>query len=72
MVWSCSLTENVDGTMNCQQVAFRLYKVAGEARFLLWAVCSILLQVRCIFPSLKVLMTRYTCSFNYFEQGNLI
>lgn len=28
-----------------QQVAFKLYKVAGEERFLLWAVCSILLQV---------------------------
>ncbi|KAG0563622.1 hypothetical protein KC19_8G046000 [Ceratodon purpureus] len=27
-----------------QQVAIRLYKVAGEERFLLWAVCSILLQ----------------------------
>ncbi|KAI3819684.1 hypothetical protein L1987_13531 [Smallanthus sonchifolius] len=30
-----------------QQIAIRMYKVAGEERFLLWAVCSIQLQVFC-------------------------
>lgn len=30
-----------------QQTAIKMYKVVGEERFLLWAVCSILLQVLC-------------------------
>ncbi|XP_042014596.1 N-terminal acetyltransferase B complex auxiliary subunit NAA25-like isoform X1 [Salvia splendens] len=30
-----------------QQIAIKMYKTAGEERFLLWAVCSILLQVCC-------------------------
>ncbi|KAI4368924.1 hypothetical protein MLD38_017425 [Melastoma candidum] len=30
-----------------QQTAIKMYKVAGEERFLLWAVCSIQLQVLC-------------------------
>ncbi|XP_076930880.1 N-terminal acetyltransferase B complex auxiliary subunit NAA25-like [Bidens hawaiensis] len=30
-----------------QQIAIKMYKVAGEERFLLWAVCSIQLQVLC-------------------------
>ncbi|KAL8128991.1 hypothetical protein V2J09_018146, partial [Rumex salicifolius] len=28
-----------------QQTALKLYKIAGEERFLLWAICSIMLQV---------------------------
>lgn len=28
------------------QTAIRMYKLVGEERFLLWAVCSIQLQVR--------------------------
>ncbi|XP_024982120.1 N-terminal acetyltransferase B complex auxiliary subunit NAA25 isoform X3 [Cynara cardunculus var. scolymus] len=30
-----------------QQIAIKMYKIAGEERFLLWAVCSIQLQVFC-------------------------
>ncbi|XP_057487729.1 N-terminal acetyltransferase B complex auxiliary subunit NAA25-like isoform X1 [Actinidia eriantha] len=30
-----------------QQIAIKMYKVGGEERFLLWAVCSIQLQVLC-------------------------
>ncbi|XP_027090776.1 N-terminal acetyltransferase B complex auxiliary subunit NAA25 isoform X1 [Coffea arabica] len=30
-----------------QQIAIKMYKVVGEERFLLWAVCSIQLQVFC-------------------------
>ncbi|KAL8525801.1 hypothetical protein ACS0TY_015154 [Phlomoides rotata] len=30
-----------------QQIAIKMYKTAGEERFLLWAVCSIQLQVCC-------------------------
>ncbi|KAK9065965.1 hypothetical protein SSX86_015367 [Deinandra increscens subsp. villosa] len=30
-----------------QQIAIKMYKIAGEERFLLWAVCSIQLQVLC-------------------------
>ncbi|GER30478.1 tetratricopeptide repeat protein [Striga asiatica] len=30
-----------------QQIAIKMYKIAGEERFLLWAVCSIQLQVCC-------------------------
>ncbi|XP_010685884.2 N-terminal acetyltransferase B complex auxiliary subunit NAA25 isoform X2 [Beta vulgaris subsp. vulgaris] len=30
-----------------QQTAIKMYKLAGEERFLLWAVCSIQLQVSC-------------------------
>ncbi|KAJ0926355.1 putative tetratricopeptide-like helical domain superfamily [Helianthus annuus] len=30
-----------------QQIAIKMYKVSGEERFLLWAVCSIQLQVFC-------------------------
>ncbi|KAL3616220.1 hypothetical protein CASFOL_039610 [Castilleja foliolosa] len=30
-----------------QQIAIKMYKAAGEERFLLWAVCSIQLQVCC-------------------------
>ncbi|XP_047312876.1 N-terminal acetyltransferase B complex auxiliary subunit NAA25-like isoform X2 [Impatiens glandulifera] len=30
-----------------QQIAIKMYKIVGEERFLLWAVCSIQLQVLC-------------------------
>ncbi|XP_073144284.1 N-terminal acetyltransferase B complex auxiliary subunit NAA25 isoform X1 [Henckelia pumila] len=30
-----------------QQIAIKMYKIAGEERFLMWAVCSIQLQVCC-------------------------
>ncbi|CAH9109432.1 unnamed protein product [Cuscuta epithymum] len=30
-----------------QQIAIKMYKIAGEERFLIWAVCSIQLQVIC-------------------------
>ncbi|KAI3806273.1 hypothetical protein L1987_22172 [Smallanthus sonchifolius] len=30
-----------------QQIAIKMYKIAGEERFLLWAACSIQLQVLC-------------------------
>lgn len=30
-----------------QQIAIKMYKIAGEEKFLLWAVCSIQLQVLC-------------------------
>jgi N-terminal acetyltransferase B complex non-catalytic subunit len=30
-----------------QQIAIKMYKIAGEERFLLWSVCSIQLQVLC-------------------------
>lgn len=33
--------------MKQQQTAIKMYKVVGEERFLLWAVCSIQLQVLC-------------------------
>ncbi|KAD4584271.1 hypothetical protein E3N88_21872 [Mikania micrantha] len=49
--------ELMTGLFNCyvreysfvkqQQIAIKMYKVAGEERFLLWAVCSIQLQVFC-------------------------
>ncbi|VFR00440.1 unnamed protein product [Cuscuta campestris] len=49
--------ELVIGLFNCyvreyayvkqQQIAIKMYKIAGEERFLLWAVCSIQLQVLC-------------------------
>ncbi|KAJ0539339.1 putative tetratricopeptide-like helical domain superfamily [Helianthus annuus] len=49
--------ELMTGLFNCyvreysfvkqQQIAIKMYKIAGEERFLLWAVCSIQLQVLC-------------------------
>lgn len=32
-------------TVVLRQVAMKLYKSGGEERYLLWAVCSIILQV---------------------------
>lgn len=34
----------------CWQTAIKMYKLAGEERFLLWAVCSIQLQVSSMQP----------------------
>ncbi|XP_042413928.1 N-terminal acetyltransferase B complex auxiliary subunit NAA25-like isoform X1 [Zingiber officinale] len=38
-----------------QQLAMKMYKLVGEERFLLWAVCSIQLQVHCSSTSQKLL-----------------
>ncbi|XP_047259245.1 N-terminal acetyltransferase B complex auxiliary subunit NAA25-like [Capsicum annuum] len=35
-----------------QQIAIKMYKIVGEERFLLWAVCSIQLQVLSLVPTL--------------------
>lgn len=39
-----------------QQTAIKMYKLAGEERFLLWAVCSIQLQVLCDKSGEKLLL----------------
>ncbi|XP_019088441.1 PREDICTED: phagocyte signaling-impaired protein isoform X1 [Camelina sativa] len=39
-----------------QQTAMKMYKLAGEERFLLWAVCSIQLQVLCDKSGEKLLL----------------
>uniref|UniRef100_A0A0D3A502 Uncharacterized protein n=1 Tax=Brassica oleracea var. oleracea TaxID=109376 RepID=A0A0D3A502_BRAOL len=42
--------------MKQQQTAIKMYKLAGEERFLLWAVCSIKLQVLCDRSGEKLLL----------------
>ncbi|XP_047252828.1 N-terminal acetyltransferase B complex auxiliary subunit NAA25 [Capsicum annuum] len=39
-----------------QQIAIKMYKIVGEERFLLWAVCSIQLQVLCSNGGEKLLL----------------
>uniref|UniRef100_A0A0D3BVM9 Uncharacterized protein n=1 Tax=Brassica oleracea var. oleracea TaxID=109376 RepID=A0A0D3BVM9_BRAOL len=42
--------------MKQQQTAIKMYKLAGEEKFLLWAVCSIKLQVLCDKSGEKLLL----------------
>lgn len=56
-----------------QQTAIKMYKLAGEERFLLWAVCSIQLQVLCgdggekLFLLAEGLLKKHIASHSLYE-----
>lgn len=56
-----------------QQTAIKLYKIAAEERFLLWAICSIQLQVLCSSGAQKLLsfaealLKKHTASYSLHE-----
>ncbi|KAJ0979283.1 hypothetical protein J5N97_014757 [Dioscorea zingiberensis] len=61
-----------------QQTAIKMYKIVGEERFLLWAVCSIQLQVICsnggekLLPLAEGLLKKHIAAHNLHEPEALL
>ncbi|WOL16310.1 hypothetical protein Cni_G25097 [Canna indica] len=61
-----------------QQIAIKLYKLFGEERFLLWAICSIQLQVLCsgsgqkLLQLAEALIKKHMASHSLHEQEALV
>ncbi|CAA7398214.1 unnamed protein product [Spirodela intermedia] len=61
-----------------QQIAIKMYKTVGEERFLLWAVCSIQLQVSCsdagdkLLPLAEALLKKHAATYGLHEPEALL
>ncbi|CAA6661843.1 unnamed protein product [Spirodela intermedia] len=61
-----------------QQTAIKMYKTVGEERFLLWAVCSIQLQVSCsdagdkLLPLAEALLKKHAATYGLHEPEALL